>query len=410
MEEEFIEHNKLVKPRIIRESTNRPNIKYMVSLETGPGTLIEMAANLVRAYWPRKEVFDHSRDKIIIYCRTREQVALLAELLQCPSYTSGSGSEEEKAAILSRWIADKGQPVIIATSALGIGFDYPHVRWVIHIDAPSETSAFSQESGRAGRDGGKASSIVLLHSGWKPQIDGSLSPDREAMQLYLTQQYCSRGVLSQFLDDQPNWRWCMTGEEVCQVCREPHAEARPLDLKFELAVTRGMQFTGPDEVLRQDHIRDQVLDSYERDLEVMLGSCLYCRILGRRFNHEPGACSRRFHWIHAKNEAYQTRKREEKEWIQRYVACWKCYQPQDICRAADPEHEETECRFPDIVMPLCYGVWRRAGGSDWLQKHFRRTFQTELEYMVWLGETASLQGNECIQANCVTALALAELG
>lgn len=47
MQEEFIEHNKLVKPRVIRESTNRPNIKYMVSLETGPGALVERAADLV---------------------------------------------------------------------------------------------------------------------------------------------------------------------------------------------------------------------------------------------------------------------------------------------------------------------------------------------------------------------------
>ena len=410
MEEEFIEHNKLVKPRIIRESTNRSNIKYMVSRETGPGALIERAANLVQAYWPKQEIFDHSRDKIIIYCRTREEVAQLADILKCPSYTSKSGTEEEKAAIISGWLGNRDQPVIVATSALGIGFDYTHVRWVVHVDAPSETTAFSQESGRAGRDGGKASSIILLHSGWKPQADRSLSPDQEAMQLYLTQQYCSRGVLSQFLDDQPNWRWCMAGEEVCQVCREPHAEARPLDLRFELAAQGGMEFTGPDEVLRQDHVRDQVLDSYERDLEVMLGSCLYCRLLSRKFDHAPGACSRRFHWIHAKNEAYQTRKREEKEWIQRYVACWNCYQPQDICRAADPEHEETECRFPDMVMPLCYGVYKRAGGSDWLQKHFQRVFRTDLEYMLWLGETASLEGNECIRANCVAALALAELG
>jgi hypothetical protein len=410
IQEEFIEHNKLVRPRIIRESTNRPNIKYMVSLETGPGTLVERAANLVRAYWPKKEIFDHSRDKIIIYCRTREEVAQLADILDCPTYTSRSGTEEEKAAIISGWLGNRDQPVIAATSALGIGFDYPFIRWVIHVDGPDRLTDFSQESGRAGRDGSKASSIVLLHAGWKPQVDEHLSADREAMQLYLTQQYCSRAVLSQFLDDQPNWRWCMVGEEVCQVCREPHAEARPLDLKFELAVTRGIQFTGPDEVLRQDHVQDRVLDSYERDLEVMLGSCLYCRILSRKFDHAPGACSRRFHWIHAKNEAYQTRKREEKEWIQRYVACWNCYQPQDLCRAADPEHEETECRFPDMVMPLCYGVYRRPGGSDWLQKHFRRTFQTELEYMLWLGETASLKGNDCIQANCVAALALAELG
>jgi hypothetical protein len=61
-------------------------------------------------------------------------------------------------------------------------------------------------------------------------------------------------------------------------------------------------------------------------------------------------------------------------------------------------------------MPLCYGVYKRVGGSDWLQKHFQRTFKTKLDYMVWLGETATLKGNECIQATCVTARALAELG
>jgi superfamily II DNA helicase RecQ len=222
MQEEFIEHNKLVKPRIVQESTNRPNIKYTVRFETGPGALVEKAAHLVQTYWPKKEIFDHSRDKIIIYCRTREEVAQLADLLQCPSYTSESGPDEEKAALLSKWIADPDQPVIVATSALGIGFDYPYVRWVVHVDTPDKATAFSQESGRAGRDGGKASSIAMLSATWKPQLDKVLSPDEGAMQLYLTQQYCSRGVLSQFLDAQPDWRWCMPGEEVCQVCQKPH--------------------------------------------------------------------------------------------------------------------------------------------------------------------------------------------
>jgi len=230
------------------------------------------------------------------------------------------------------------------------------------------------------------------------------------MQLYLTQQYCSRGILSQFLDAPSDWRWCMPGEEVCQVCREPHREARPADVVFALPRRVEMEFTGPEEVLRQDHVRDQVLDSYERDLEMMIGLCLYCRIEGRKFDHTPGKCSRRFRWIRAKQEAYHTRDREDKEWIGRYVACWQCYQPQDICRVADPEHEETECRFPDMVMPLCYGVYCRPGGEEWVQKHFQRSFPSELEYMLWLGETASLRGNECIQANCVVALALVEFG
>jgi len=68
------------------------------------------------------------------------------------------------------------------------------------VDEPNKLTDFSQESRRAGRDSNKASSIILLHARWKAQADGHLSVDWEAMQLYLTQQYCSRGILSQFLD------------------------------------------------------------------------------------------------------------------------------------------------------------------------------------------------------------------
>jgi hypothetical protein len=74
---------------------------------------------------------------------------------------------------------------------------------------------------------------------------------------------------------------------VCHVCREPHAEVQPVDVKFALGREIAMVFTGPEEVLRQDHIQDQVLDCYEKDLEIMLGICLDCRVQGRRFNHAP---------------------------------------------------------------------------------------------------------------------------
>jgi hypothetical protein len=47
MQEEFIEYNKLVKLKIIWESTNWLNIKYIVSLKTGLSMLIERATHLV---------------------------------------------------------------------------------------------------------------------------------------------------------------------------------------------------------------------------------------------------------------------------------------------------------------------------------------------------------------------------
>src|SRR5436190_22514433 len=82
----------------------------------------------------------------------------------------------------------------------------------------------------------------MLSAAWKPQLDQHLAPDQEAMQLYLMQQHCSRGVLSQFLDERQDWRWCMQGEEVCEVCQEPHDEARPLDLIFALPIMPSSSF------------------------------------------------------------------------------------------------------------------------------------------------------------------------
>jgi len=107
---------------------------------------------------------------------------------------------------------------------------------------------------------------VLLHAGWRAQATPGLTADEEAMQLYLTQHHCSRGVLSQFLNAESDWRWCMAGEEPCQVCQEPHSSSRPAGLVFaaaadplaarpaataadHLSEETALQVTGPAEVL-----------------------------------------------------------------------------------------------------------------------------------------------------------------
>jgi superfamily II DNA helicase RecQ len=150
---------------------------------------------------------------------------------------------------------------------------------------------FSQESGRAGRDGSKASSIVLLRSKWTAQSSGCLSPEREAMDAFLTQEHCSRGVLSQFLNTETDWRWCMQGEEACQVCGIGHTEAQPVNVQYQLRKVEQFEFAGPAEVLRQDQLRDEVLEQYERDLRVMRGNCLNSILNGTRSRVPFSACS-----------------------------------------------------------------------------------------------------------------------
>jgi superfamily II DNA helicase RecQ len=49
-------------------------------------------------------------------------------------------------------------------SALSAGFDYAYIRLVIHVNELLFLVDFAQESSRAGRDGKKTYSLVLLSS------------------------------------------------------------------------------------------------------------------------------------------------------------------------------------------------------------------------------------------------------
>ena len=100
----------------------------------------------------------------IIYTLTVAAAAETAEFLrsrgyEVASYTGRTGDEERQQG--ERDLLDNKIKALVATSALGMGFDKPDLGFVVHLGAPSSPIAYYQQVGRAGR-GVERAEVVLL--------------------------------------------------------------------------------------------------------------------------------------------------------------------------------------------------------------------------------------------------------
>ncbi len=85
--------------------------------------------------------------------KTAEDVAerLRRAGLEAEAYHAGMDTDERNA-VQERWMASN-RHIVVATIAFGMGIDKANVRYVYHYNLPKSIENYSQEIGRAGRDG-----------------------------------------------------------------------------------------------------------------------------------------------------------------------------------------------------------------------------------------------------------------
>lgn len=151
----------------IRSPTVRANIRYSVRQVSASSLLLTAAQIIARIANECNDVIATMR--MIVYiqnksrCNAVEHVfSLICPHIHCLLYHADL-TDAQRSNILQNWKArNSTKPrLMIATSAFGCGIDVPSVRCVIHLGMPSTVIDFLQESGRAGRDGFTAQSIIL---------------------------------------------------------------------------------------------------------------------------------------------------------------------------------------------------------------------------------------------------------
>lgn len=160
---ELVRRLDLESPQVVRGDFRRPNLSFGVELIAKHDVRTARLVELLEEAGLRGR---GTGGKAIIYCSTRKHTEKVSADLASAGFSARhyhAGRTKIQREKAQHAFAAGRVRVLVATSAFGMGIDFPDVRLVAHFQSPGSLEAYYQEAGRAGRDK-EAARCVLFFS------------------------------------------------------------------------------------------------------------------------------------------------------------------------------------------------------------------------------------------------------
>jgi superfamily II DNA helicase RecQ len=202
--------------------------------------------------------------------------------------------------------------LIVATSALGTGVDFPGIVFTLHVDIPYGMIDFAQESGRAGRAGEDVDSVVLVEEGKAERqlASGKAAVDESIMCEFVTTVGCRRRVIGLYLDNKETGCSDEASVANCDRCGE-----------------------GTTAIERVHTKRATERQTVEETLDEVAGGCVFCFVDSTEeacidWSHSPEDCEKA---EGGKRKGLDDRFRGMIRFEEGTHSCFKCGFSQKLC-------------------------------------------------------------------------------
>ena len=242
----------------------RENLTFSVILPEAKQTRTELAAELLLEHGFKGA---RANGRALVYAATRKRAEAVQRALRKAGIRAGyyHAGRRDSARARAHELFEQGKtPVLVATSAYGMGIDLPDVRLVVHVEAPGSLEAYVQQAGRAGRDGLPARCVLAYADGdealqrrlWGPNPREGTLAGFAALRDYALGSACRRQVIAAHFGTHDSTR---CGE--CDACSEPERVRASLE---RLGGTRRAKAQASREKAREESAYELSEDHLDR--------------------------------------------------------------------------------------------------------------------------------------------------